>query len=200
MGMSMSPPIVHRRSWTRLDYDRVVESGGFGPEDRLELLDGEIWEMTPQGSRHAAVYSSVQLALQQVFGTDYLVRCQLPRALDDRSEPEPDLAVVEGTPFDYLEDHPTTALLVVEMSDSSVEHDRGRKLAAYARNGIPEYWLFDLRAECLEAYRDPVATSYREKRVLRRGNSITPLSAHGTAIAIGNVLPPDDHPPTAPTP
>ena len=184
-----SPPAVRRRRWTRLDYERVVECGGFGPEDRIELLDGELWEVSPQESRHAAVCAIVTEAVQAAFGADYHVRGQSPVSLDDVSEPEPDLAVVAGAPRDYLSAHPTTAALLVEVSESSLSHDRGRKLAAYARNGIPEYWLIDLTAEKLEVYRDPFSTGYLSKTILGCGDTATPLHAPDSVIAVAELLP-----------
>ncbi len=117
---------VRRRRWTRGDYDRVIEVGGFGPEDRLEMLDGELWEMTPESGLHAAVCDKTMVALQRVFGETALVRPGHPMALDDVSEPEPDLAVVQGTPDDQFAGHPSEALLVVEVSLSSLAYDRGR--------------------------------------------------------------------------
>ena len=185
----MSSSAVRRHRWTRAGYDRIVDAGGFGPEDRIELLDGEIWEVSPRGSRHAAVCGIVTEAVQAAFGADHHVRGQFPVALDDVSEPEPDLAVVAGAPRDYLSAHPATALLLVEVSESSLTFDRGRKLVAYARNGIPEYWLVDLAAEKLEVYRDPSGTSYVSKAVLGRGDTVAPLHAAGSPIAVADLLP-----------
>ncbi len=180
---------VHRYRWTRADYERVIEAGGFGPEDRIELLDGELWEMTPQGSRHAAVRGLVFEALRKAFDEDCSVRGQNPIALDDASEPEPDVAVVRGAHRDYLDAHPQEALLLVEIAESSLAYDRGRKLRAYARNGMPEYWVVDLTANTLEVYRDPASDSYRAKRVLCRGDSVTPLYAPDATIPVVDLLP-----------
>ncbi len=179
---------VQRRHWTREQYERMVEAGGFGPEDRVELLDGEIWDMSPQGSQHMTAYELVGVALQAAFPQAY-VRHQGPFALDDISEPEPDLAVVPGTIRDYVAGHPSTALLLVEVSDSSLRHDRTRKLAAYARNDVPEYWILEVGAECLEVYREPSGSSYRSKDVFTAGDTVTPLHAPDAAIASGDLLP-----------
>lgn len=167
----------------------MVDAGGFGPDDRVELLDGEIWDMSPQGTRHAVVYTAVHMALQRAFGEGHHMRCQLPFALDETSEPEPDVAVVRGAPFDYLESHPSEAQLIVEVSDSSLRHDRSRKLAAYARNGIPEYWILDLQASRLEVYREPAGTAYASKTVLAAGDTVTPLHAPEATIAVSDLLP-----------
>ena len=184
-----SQPAVRRRRWTRLDYEHVVECGGFGPQDRIALLDGELWEVSPQGSRHAAVYVIVTGAVQEAFGTGYHVRGQCPVALDDASEPEPDLAVVPGAPRDYLSAHPPPAVLLVEVSESSLSFDRGRKLVAYARNGIPEYWLVDLNADKLEVYRNPSGTGYASKAILGRGDTVVPLHAPDSVVTVADLLP-----------
>lgn len=185
----MSPDTVRRRRWTRLDYERVVECGGFGPEDRIELLDGELWEMTPQGSRHAGVCGLVTEALRTAFGEGVWARVQSPIALDEVSEPEPDIAVVRGTPRDYMAAHPSQYLLLVEVSESTLSHDRGRKLAAYSRNGVPEFWLIDLVAERLEVYRDSSGSSYTSRVILGRGETVTPLNAPSSTIAVADLLP-----------
>ncbi len=129
----MTTAAVQRHRWRRQEYERVVEAGGFRPNERVELLDGEIWDMTPQGTRHGATYRATHLALQRAFGNGCHSRCQLPFALDDVSMPEPDIAVVRGAPADYVDRYPDKALLLVEVSVSSLRHDRGRKLSAYAR-------------------------------------------------------------------
>jgi Uma2 family endonuclease len=189
MEPATASPSVRPYRWTRAQYDRVIDVGGFGPEDRIELLDGELWAMTPPGTRHAAITGHVRERLRDVFGKEFHVRDQAPIALDDVSEPQPDLAVVPGKPLDYLEEHPAVPLLIVEVSKSSLSFDRGRKLAAYARNGIPEYWIVDLTANTLEEYRDPEGDRYDSKRVLRGGDTVTPLHAPNATIPVADLLP-----------
>lgn len=184
----MSPTAVQRRRWSRAEYDRMVDAGGFAPDDRIELLDGEIWEMSPLGSRHATAYELVGTALRSAFSQDY-VRHQLPFALDQTSEPEPDVAVVKGTIRDFADRHPNQALLIVEVSDSTLSYDRGRKLTAYARNSVPEYWLLDLTAARLEVYRDPSGDSYASRSLLAAGDTVSPLHAPDSVISIADLLP-----------
>lgn len=184
----MPATAVHRRRWTRADYERMVEAGGFRPDDRIELLDGEIWEMSPQGTRHETALALTAAALQQAFPKAY-VRHQLSFGLDEGSVPEPDLAVVSGTIRDYAHSRPTEALLIAEVSDSSLRHDRTRKLAAYARNGIPEYWILDLQALCLEVYRGPSGPCFSSKIVLRHGDTVMPLHASDAVISVADLLP-----------
>ncbi len=182
-------PSVRPYRWTRAQYDRVIEAGGFDPEDRIELLDGELWEMTPPGTRHAAITVHVREVIRVAFGEGFHVRDQSPIALDDVSQPQPDLAVVPGRPLDYLDGHPVVPLLIVEVSKSSLSFDRGRKLAAYARNGMPEYWIVDLTANTIEVYREPAGDQYGSKRVLRAGDTVMPLHAPNATIPVADMLP-----------
>ena len=112
---------VHR--WTRKQYDCMVAAGIFYPDVRVELIDGYIVDMSPQSSVHAVTVQLVEEALRLAFPKGYDVRTQMPLALDDMSEPEPDVAVVPGSPRDYLDDHPTTAVLIVEVARVSLGMD-----------------------------------------------------------------------------
>ena len=136
-----------------------AELGLFRPDERVQLLDGEIVTMTPQNSPHAAAIGKTERVLARVFGDAYWIRIQMPIVLDPDSEPEPDVAVVSGTPADYVQEHPRTAELIVEVSDSTLALDRERKALFYARVGIPEYWIVNLPDRCLEVHREPVASS-----------------------------------------
>lgn len=188
MSAVLEPPLrLHR--FSRAEYDQMVDAGIFGPEDRIELLDGEIIDRAPQKSRHATATCLMQDALRAAFGHGYDVRPQLPLCLDDRSEPEPDIAVVTGGPRDYLDAHPATAVLVVEVAESTLSYDRGRKAAAYARNGIPEYWILNVADEALEVHRGPENGAYTERRVLRAGERIAPRSTPGHDVAVADILP-----------
>ncbi|MBI4754144.1 MAG: Uma2 family endonuclease [Betaproteobacteria bacterium] len=187
MSAVLEPPLrLHR--FSRAEYDQMVDAGIFGPEDKIELLDGEIIDMAPQKSRHAGIIRLIEDALRVAFGTGHDVRTQLPLCLDDRSEPEPDIAVVTGGPRDYLDAHPSTAVLIVEVAESTLSYDRGRKLAAYARNGIPEYWILNVADEALEVHRVPQRGSYAERSVLTAGGRITPVHA-GAEVAMDDLLP-----------
>jgi Uma2 family endonuclease len=176
--------------WTRLEYDRLVDSGGLHPQSRVELVDGEILDMPPQKSRHATAVRLIEDALRVAFGRGHDVRTQLPLAIDDYSEPEPDVAVVTGSPRDYRDAHPTTAVLIVEVAESSVEFDRTRKLALYARNGISEYWILNLADGVLEVHRDPVGETYASRSVLAASEQVTPLHARGDrTLGVAELLP-----------
>jgi Uma2 family endonuclease len=167
----------------------MAETGILRPDDRVELIDGEILTMAPQKSPHATAVQLAQEALRAAFGDGFNVRPQLPLALAEMSEPEPDLAVVPGAPRDYRDSHPTTALLVVEVAETSLAFDRGVKKALYARAGIPEYWVVDLAAGAVEVYRSPRGVDYRDHRTLSERDSIAPLASAGAGVAVADLLP-----------
>ena len=175
--------------WTRDEYYQLAEKGIFPPGKRVELIDGVIYEMSPQKSPHATGISLALKALSAAFPQGHYVRVQLPLALSDDSEPEPDLAVVSGDPRDHLEDHPETAVLIVEISDSSSFHDRERKRSRYARSDIPEYWIVDVAGKQLEVYRNPGEGGYQTRLILKAGDTVAPLASPEAVIAVADLLP-----------
>jgi len=186
------------RLWriTRARYERLVKRGAFGPDDRVELLDGLLVAREPQGSRHAVVVDLVRVALERAFGRGYYVRDDKPLALDDSSEPEPDAVVVRGRPRDFLDAHPAAALLVVEVAETSLAVDRLRKGGLYARAAIPDYWIVNLVDEVLEVYRQPVRApsrrhewKYGSVRLLKRNAVVSPLAAPRARIRVADLLP-----------
>lgn len=190
----MAEPAVHIKHWTRDEYDRMAEAGIFSPDDHVQLIDGDILTMTPQNSPHASAIGKTQRALERLFGTSVWVRIQMPLIVDPDSEPEPDLVVVPGTPDDYRDDHPRSALLVVEVSDTTIALDRNRKSSIYARASIQEYWIVNLAERCLEVYRDPIsspgqASSYRSSKKFRPSDSLTPLAVPEAAVTVTELLP-----------
>ena len=140
------------RRWTRVEYDRLLEDGYFSPTERLELVNGAILVKPPHTPRHAAGLGLIQDGLRTVFLAGAEVRPQMPLVLDPDSEPEPDLAVVPGAIRDYVDAHPISALLVVEVAETSLAYDRRTKGPLYARAGIPEYWIANLLDNVLEVY------------------------------------------------
>ena len=151
--------------------------------------------MTPQGTAHAGTIGLVQDVLCVVFGHTH-VRVQLPFALDPASEPEPDLAVVTGTPRDYLAAHPDSALLIVEVAETTLAFARRSKGSLYARAGIAEYWIANVSDGVLEVYRNPAEDraaryghAYGDTRVLRAGDIVVPLAAPGAEISVAELLP-----------
>lgn len=187
----MAAPAIDVRRFTREEYESLVEQGFFGPEERLELLEGIICPMSPHNSPHAASIAVLQQELHPLFGSGHHLRVQLPLALGRDSEPEPDLAVVPGSARDYFRSHPTTAVLVVEVADSSLQRDREIKQRLYAEAGIPDSWILNLIDKCLEVYREPVPAQgiYRTRLVLRAGDGVSPLARPETSIAVADLLP-----------
>lgn len=184
------------RRWKRVEYERLVEVGMFQPGERLELLDGLVVLREPQGSYHAATIRRALEALRSVLGPEWQLDSQLPIALDDDSEPEPDVAVVPRDPRAYRDAHPTRPVLVVEVSDSSYRVDHSYKASLYARAGVPECWIIDLVHEALEVHRDPEASPdaaygwrYRSVQVLRPPAAVAPLIVPARAIPVADLLP-----------
>jgi len=182
--------------WTRREYAQLIEHGILGEDDHVQLIEGDIITMAPQKEPHAAAIMLGRDALQLAFGTGFQVRPQLPLALGPASEPEPDLAVVAGRPRDYLKDHPASAVLVVEISDTTLTFDRGRKGSLYARAGIREYWILNLVRRQLEVYRDPAlmpetryGAGFETRFVVAEDGNVAPLAAPGNPIKVADLLP-----------
>jgi len=186
---------VRMRRWSRVEYDSLIETGFFGPSDKIELLGGQLCVSEPQNSPHARAISLGLETIQRALAPGWHVRVQLPIALDDESEPEPDLAVVSGGPRDYA-DHPSRPALVVEVADSSLALDREHKGSLYARASLPEYWIVNLVDRVLEVHREPgldagaqYGWAYRVRLTLRADEHVTPLAAPSTRILAADFLP-----------
>jgi Uma2 family endonuclease len=175
--------------WTRAKYEQLVDSGVLTESDRVELLDGELVTMTPQGTLHATAINLVSETLRNTIGPNHLIRVQQPFALDNASEPEPDIAVVPGTARDYMHRHPNTAMLIVEVSDRTLAYDSGRKKDRYARNRIQDYWIVNLADRHLEVYRCIKNDCYVDRLILTVGDRITPLAFPSASIPIQALLP-----------
>lgn len=181
------------RRWTRAEYYRAYEAGVFGPEERLELLDGEIIQkMSPQLGFHAGGVARCGRLLTDAFGRGHSVRQQLPLILNDASELEPDAVVVAGDDYDWGREHPTAtdALLVVEVADTTLRFDRGRKRTAYARAGVREYWIVNLPERCVEVYRNPSRGRFQESVIHGEDRIVTPLAVPEATIRVSDLLPP----------
>ena len=190
----MRTPLVQTRRFTRAEYDRLIRQGFFDEDEPIELLDGLLVVKETQGSAHVRMVSHVRRVLQRAFGERYDVLVQSPIALDDASEPEPDLAVVRERPKDHLGSLPSLPVLLVEVADSSLRKDRHKMATLYARNGVADYWIVNLVDRVLEVYRDPVRSSggrwkYRSVRSLRPGALLAPLAAPRARLRGGGLLP-----------
>jgi len=191
----MGDQTIRIRQWTRLEYDRLIETGFFQAGDKVELLGGQLMVAEPQGSRHAAAVSLVADALRAAFGSGWYVMTQLPVALDDESEPEPDVAVVPGTAREYWDEHPSRPVLVVEVADSSLALDRAHKASLYARAGVPDYWILNIGERVLEVYRRPVPSpevlygwGYAEVQRLGLDATVFPVAVPTAPVAVADLL------------
>ena len=188
--------LPQRWLWTVKEFQRAYDLGAFGFETRLELIEGEIIRKMPQNEPHTWAIRAVEEALRSAFMPGHDVRTQLPLVLGLRSKPEPDIAVVIGSFNDYKRRHPTTAVLVVEVSDSTLALDRTTKAALYARAGIEDYWIVNLPDSVLEVHRQPAAMTdqplghhYRSITRLVPTDTIAPLGLPDVSIAVRSLLP-----------
>ena len=186
-------PQVHL--WTRDEYYRLADLNFFQGR-RVELIEGQVIDMAAMKSPHAIAIDLIDTALRPGFGKDYYIRQQKPFVISDISEPEPDIAVVPGSIRDYADAHPTTALLIVEVADTSLRYDRKVKGSLYAKAGIAEYWILNLHNRQLEIYRDPVADdaaeygfSYCMKQKYSAEQMVSSVAGIEAAIAVADLLP-----------
>jgi Uma2 family endonuclease len=189
-------PSLRLRRWKRLEYERLVERGFFRPDERLELVDGLLLVKEPQSSAHMTAIRLVEDALRTAFGAGWDVRAQGPIALDSRSEPEPDVSVVRGSPRDYRDAHPRSPVLVIEVAMTSLRLDRTRKCRAFARAAVPEYWIVNLVDRVLEVHREPALLDaarrrwgYRSVQALGRDAAVSPLATPAARVAVADLLP-----------
>ena len=183
------------RFWTTAEYYRMSELGLFDDE-RVELLDGEIWTLPPQGTPHFSAVEAAAEALLSAFGPGFTARRRGPMTLENGTEPEPDVLIVPGSWRDYTQVHPTPteARLLVEVSDATLRKDRGKKLVDYARAGITDYWIINLVDHQLEIYRDPAPINggygYKTLLTLFDGDTAAPLAAPTGMVAVAGLFPP----------
>src|SRR5712691_13128324 len=187
---------THTKRWTRAEYDRLIELGVFRKEDRIELIGGERMVAEPESAEHYTAIRKSTRALEAAFGPGWEVRPDGPIALDDESEPEPDIAVVRGSPGDYRHAHPSRPVLTLEISVSSLAWHRERKASLYARAGLSDYWILNLIARVLEVYREPVPDAespsgwrYARREIIAPPGRIAPLAAPAALVAVADLLP-----------
>ena len=193
----METATTRRRRYNVDDYYGLLETGVLTEDDRVELIEGEILPMSPIGIRHGLAVRSLGHRLTLLLQERAVLSVQSPLRLDDWSEPEPDIVVLPGPIERLTESHPaaTDALLVIEVADTTVRHDRGRKLPLYARFGVPEVWLVVLRRSLVEVYRGPESGRYASKTILGRGQSLSPLAFPDVTLSVDEILGPPVHTP-----
>lgn len=189
--MPMATDVDLKRWRFTLDqYHRMGETGILHEDDRVELIEGEIVEMTPIGPRHAWCVALLVQRLTLALGFRAVVWPQNPVDVLPDSEPQPDIVLLRPDSATYGTRHPepADALLLIEVSDSSLRYDRRVKLPLYARAGVPEVWIVDLEGETIEVYLDPAAGAYRRSAVRRRGERLAPAAFPDVELTVDEIL------------
>jgi Uma2 family endonuclease len=179
-----------KKLFTVDEYYRMAEAGILKPEDRVELIDGEIIEMSPIGHRHFGAMNRAMRVFSSAFGNRVQVSVQGPLRLNDRTEPEPDVVLLKPRADDYSSKFPTAddAFLVLEIADTSLSYDRKVKVPRYAAAGVPEVWIENLKDDVLLVYRNPVGAAYSTSLVLSRGESVSLMTLPDVVFLIENLL------------
>jgi len=174
------------------EYQRMIELGIFREDERIELIEGRIVQMSPKNLKHALATTRSNRCFQRVSGDRAFVRVQDPILLNDFSEPEPDIVLVAPPDERYLENHPKPEdiFLVLEIADSSLVYDRDEKGPLFAQNGVVQYCLLNLQSRELEDYREPSSNGYRSKRTYTEEQSFTLVAFPKISIKVKDLLPP----------
>jgi Uma2 family endonuclease len=175
-----------RRLFTREEYRQMAEAGILKPTERVELIRGEIIQMSPPGRRHVAFVDNLtQLLILKLQGRA-IVSVQNPVVLDESSEPQPDLAMLQrrSIPYKEVEASAADVLLLIEVADTSLRYDRRTKLRLYAEAGVPEYWIVDCAAEAVDVFRAPEADAYGEETRVTGSGTIHPAAFPDVAISL----------------
>ena len=181
---------IAKRTFNVAEYYRMAEAGILTEDDRVELIDGEIVEMSPTGSRHAGCVKRLANTLVKRIGHLAVASVQDPIDLDKYSEPEPDVALLRPREDFYSNGHPTPrdVLLIIEVADSSEGYDRDVKMPLYARASIPETWLASLLTNVIHQYAQPVAGRYQMHNEFKRGESITSIALPELTLTVDEIL------------
>jgi Uma2 family endonuclease len=181
-----------RRRFTVDEYERMATAGILTEDDRVELIDGEVVEMSPIDPPHASGVKRLNRLLGRQLGDSALIGVQDPVQLSRFAAPQPDLSVLRPRADDYAQAHPTPAdiFFVIEVADSSLETDRKVKLPLYARAEIPEVWLVDLNGERIERHTEPRNGAYRRVDVATRGETIVSAALPALALEVDAILGP----------
>ncbi len=184
--------VLTKHRFTSREYHRMGETGVLKPGARVELLDGQIIDMSPIGPSHGGAVKRL-IRLFGKFSTGrWLIAAQDPLTLDEHSEPEPDLMLLKPAPDDYSSRHPgpEDVLLLIEVADTSLAYDRGEKLTAYGRAGIREVWIVNLVEQTLEVHREPQYDGYGSTKILRAGEPAQLLAFPDVAMAVAELVGP----------
>ncbi len=170
-------------------YQKMIDAGIFGEDDRIELINGEIIEMSPINHNHAGHVKRINHLFHKLPGFNFIISIQDPIKISNTSEPEPDIAILKPSPDFYTTSHPTPKdiLLIIEVADSSLEYDREVKLPIYANAGIPEYWIVNLQDARIEVYKKPGKDDYKLRELFYESDNIQ-LSELGLEINVNTIL------------
>jgi Uma2 family endonuclease len=179
-----------RRLFTVDEYHRMADAGIFGPDERVELIEGEIIQMSPIGPRHAGCVINLNRLLVTRLGDRAVVSPQNPVVIRPRSEPQPDMLVLRSRTVSYSRAHPTPddVLLAIEVADTTVRSDRIVKGRLYARSRIVEYWLIDVNAERVDVFRSPEGEAYASVTTVGRGGHVAPIAFPDVSLAVDGLL------------
>ncbi len=173
------------------DYYKMAEVGILTENDRVELIEGQIIKMVPIGSEHAGKVNNLTYLLVTTLGNRAVVSVQNPVRLSNILEPEPDFAILKPRPDRYAGGHPTAAdvLLLIEVADSSLDYDRLVKARLYARHGVPEFWVVDVKARLVTVHRKPVGDAYTDVTERRPTDMLDIAAIADTAVPAADVFP-----------
>lgn len=179
-----------RRMFTVEEFQKMGEAGVLGPDERVELIRGEIRVMSAMGPRHANRVARIAAKLTKALGERAFVWCQLPVVLEEFSQPLPDIAVhrERGAHYDSVLPKAGDAYLLIEVADSMLSFDRKVKGPLYAETGVPEYWLVDVKAQRIERYTEPGPNGYARVERLGRGDVLAPIALPGFTISVDELL------------
>ena len=189
IGLAQTP---EPRKFTVAEYYRMAEGGILGPEERVQLIEGEIIVMPPIGPLHAGSLDGSTSIFYRAQDDRFYIRTQNPLRLDNYSEPEPDVILMQFRADNYLTAHPTPvdAFLVIEVADSTLEYDRNHKVHIYGRAGIVQTLVLNLPEDCIENFTEPGPQGYGRHTLHRRGDKIRLIALPDLELAVEDLLPP----------
>ena len=172
------------------DYHKLGTAGVLTEDSRVELIEGDLIEMAPIGPKHASVVDTLVALLAPQARNQFRLSTQNPLILRPRSEPQPDLMLLKPRADRYASSLPSAAdvLVVIEVSDKTLEYDRGSKLSLYAHHGIPEYWIVDVQAKRIEIFRDPGPKGYTQEIQFGPPDVVSPQGLSGVSISVAEIF------------
>jgi Uma2 family endonuclease len=176
--------------WSVSDYHRMGEAGFFAPDARVELIEGEVFDMAPIGSKHFAAVNRLNHVLSEALRGQAIVSVQSPVVLSDLDEPQPDIALLKPRADFYRDALPSVSdvLLLIEVADSSLDVDSKIKAPLYAKLGVAEFWIADLQGKVLRVLREPSAAGYQKIESLRAPGAATPLALPQVRVELAQPL------------